>query len=353
MSRETPQTENLTRYLLGELPEAERERLEDAFLGDEGLFQLLSEAENDLLDDYVGGRLSAPVRERFERHYLHLPGSRERLHTARHIARERAALAAAAASESAEVVETRPAPRAVVEPERPGFRESLRAFWRGAFPSMTPYAMGLAVLALAVGGVWWAATRGAGSDDPRAPELAETRTGTTPSPVVEATPTPAYTRPDANANTLAGTQNTRRPEGRDGANEPPRAPREAQPGRPQTPAPPRAEPRHFTVLALVAGLTRGEGAANRLVVPKGAGAVRLEFGLGDGGYKDVRATLRTVEGREVWKGSVAPPRAGDRAALTLPARLFSDEDYLLTLSGTDATGERVEFQEFYLNAEVR
>jgi hypothetical protein len=75
------------------------------------------------------------------------------------------------------------------------------------------------------------------------------------------------------------------------------------------------------VLALVAGLTRGEGAANRLVVPKGADTVRLEFSLGEGNYKDVRASLRAVEGREVWGGAVRTPRAGRRAALTLPARL--------------------------------
>ncbi|HYP52610.1 MAG TPA: hypothetical protein VEQ42_03670, partial [Pyrinomonadaceae bacterium] len=111
--------------------------------------------------------------------------------------------------------------------------------------------------------------------------------------------------------------------------------------------------RTVTVLALVAGLTRGEGAANRLVVPKGGGTVRLEFSLGEGAYKDARASLRTVEGREVWGGAVRAPRAGRRAALSLPARIFSDEDYLLILSGVNAAGERVEFQEFYLNAQVR
>jgi hypothetical protein len=66
----------------------------------------------------------------------------------------------------------------------------------------------------------------------------------------------------------------------------------------------------------------------------------------------VRATLRTVEGREVWAGRVTPGAAG-KAALSLPARLFADEDYLLVLSGTDAAGARTEFQEFYFNAEVK
>lgn len=329
MSRETP-TENLTGYLLGEMPEQERARLEDAFLGDEKLFQRLSEAEHDLLDDYVGGRLAAPARELFERHYLQLPGSRERLHTARLIARERSAAV------------TQAPPRAVVEPERPGLLESLRAFWRGAFPSVTPYALGLAALAVVVGGVWWAVTRNGRGGDGRAPELAKAIPDATPLPTSQGTPTVTVPTPDANMNASTPAPTTTL------------TPRGPGPRPVQTPAPaqPRSEARTVTVLALVAGLTRGDGGANRLVVPKGGGAVRLEFGLAADKYRDVRATLRTVEGREVWAGRVTP-RAGGRAALSLPARIFADEDYLLILSGTDAAGARAEFQEFYFNAEVR
>lgn len=382
MSRETRQTESLTRYLLGDMPEEERARLEDDFLGDDTLFERVADAERDLVDDYVGGRLAARDRDRFEQHYLQLPGSRERLQTARLIARERDTRAAAAAARSAAAAtapatpaETAPAetaPPAATPaaakpgPERPGLLESLRAFWRGAFPSVTPYAVGLAALALAVGGVWWAVTRGVGNEERRAPELAETRPAPTPRATPETTPTPAVTQPGANAQPDPNAQPTpgarHTPGAQPGANAnaaaPPRenTPRENTPRTSPTPAParPRAEPPTVTVLALVAGLTRGEGGANRLVVPKGAGAaVRLEFPLGAGDYREVRASLRTVEGREVWAGPVRPARGGKSAALTLPARLFSADDYLLILSGADASGERTEFQEFYLNAEVR
>lgn len=324
MSRKTQQTEELTRYLLGEMPEEERARLEDEFLGDGGLFQRIADAENDLLDDYVGGRLDARARARFERHYLRLPGSRERLRTAQLIARERTAHVDPEAAGATRA--------AVAEPGRAGLLESLRAFWRGAFPSFTPYVVGLAVLALAVGGVWWVVTRGVGDGRTRAPEIAETRPAPTPRATVEMAPTPL----DNPAQT---------PEAVD-------TPRETRPRPTPTPARPRTEPRGAAALALIAGLTRGDGAANRLVVPEGADTVRLEFGLGEGVYRDVRASLRTVEGREVWGGPVRPPRSGRRAALTLPARLFSDDDYLLILSGADAAGERSEFQEFYFNAEV-
>jgi hypothetical protein len=214
--------------------------------------------------------------------------------------------------------------------------------------------LGLAVLALAVGGVWWAVTRGVGNEERRSPELAETRPAPTPRAAPDTTPTPAVTRPGADAQPTPGA----RPGANANADAPPRedTPREGAPRTSPTPAPtrPRAEPPPtVAVLALVAGLTRGEGEANRLVVPKGAGAVRLEFPLGAGGYREVRVSLRTVEGREVWAGPVRPARGGRSAALTLPARLLPTDDYLLVLSGADASGERTEFQEFYFNAEAR
>ena len=324
MSRKTSQTENLTRYLLGEMPEAERARLEDALLGDEALFQQVAEAEHDLLDDYVGDRLGRSERERFEQHYLQLPGSRERLQTARLIARERIA------REVAPAVVAAPTP-AITEPERASLLDSLRAFWRGSFPSLTPYALGLAVLALVVGGIWWAVARRAAES----PQVAKVIPEATPFPDRNGTQTSATPQPDSNQNATTP-EPTPRP----------------QPKPSTTPVQPR-EGQRSVVLALVAGLTRGDGAANALVVPKGTDMVRLEFGLGNGTYRDVRASLRTVEGREVWGGTVQAPRAGRKAAVSLPARLFSNEDYLLILSGTDASGERVEFQEFYFNARVQ
>ena len=58
--------ETIRQYLLGDLPEAERVALEDAFLGDDQLFEQIEDAENDLVDDYVGERLGASERRLFE-----------------------------------------------------------------------------------------------------------------------------------------------------------------------------------------------------------------------------------------------------------------------------------------------
>lgn len=59
-----------TAYLLGELPESERERLEEKFVVDESVFEELVAAEEDLIDDYVRGKLSDRQRRLFEREFL-------------------------------------------------------------------------------------------------------------------------------------------------------------------------------------------------------------------------------------------------------------------------------------------
>jgi anti-sigma factor RsiW len=75
--------EGITRYLLGELPAEEQVALEDAFLTDQRVFTHVAEVENDLVDDYVRGRLTTRERARFEHHYLAQPTRRQRVEAAR------------------------------------------------------------------------------------------------------------------------------------------------------------------------------------------------------------------------------------------------------------------------------
>src|SRR3712207_9578681 len=93
--------EQIRRYLLGELSEAEMARLEDAaFAGPDGeeLQGLIASAENDLMDEYARGELSPNERAQFEARFLNSERRRSRVGFA-------AALAAAAAED---------APRSVV-----------------------------------------------------------------------------------------------------------------------------------------------------------------------------------------------------------------------------------------------
>jgi anti-sigma factor RsiW len=82
----------LTRFLLGELPDQERLRLEDACFEDEALFARLLRAEDDLIDAYVRGQLTAAERERFERRFGQTRAQARRVRFARllrHAAEER------------------------------------------------------------------------------------------------------------------------------------------------------------------------------------------------------------------------------------------------------------------------
>ena len=76
----------LTDYLLGDLPDEERERLEARYFVDDQSYQELRAAERDLMDRYVRNDLTATERERFESYFLSSGGRRERLAFARALA---------------------------------------------------------------------------------------------------------------------------------------------------------------------------------------------------------------------------------------------------------------------------
>ena len=75
-------------YLLGLLPEAEAEVLEEAYLGDPQVFERVRGVEDDLLDDYAGGRLARTTggcssASTWRRHRCVTAWSRRALFTAR------------------------------------------------------------------------------------------------------------------------------------------------------------------------------------------------------------------------------------------------------------------------------
>ena len=62
--------ENMTGYLLGTLPEAESERLDELSFTSEEFVESLRATEQDLVDAYVQGELSSEALTHFESHYL-------------------------------------------------------------------------------------------------------------------------------------------------------------------------------------------------------------------------------------------------------------------------------------------
>ena len=75
--------DTLAQYLLGELYQEDRQRLENEYLADDKVWENLTTVENDLIDSYVRGDLSERQCREFEQHYLDSPDKRDRLEVAR------------------------------------------------------------------------------------------------------------------------------------------------------------------------------------------------------------------------------------------------------------------------------
>ena len=83
VNKETYNDQVIIQFLLGSLPEVETERLEELCFIDDEFAARLSTVENDLVDAYVGGKLSGEKLERFDSYYLASPKRREKVKTAR------------------------------------------------------------------------------------------------------------------------------------------------------------------------------------------------------------------------------------------------------------------------------
>src|SRR5689334_1730056 len=71
------------RFLLGQLPPEEQGRIEESTSEDVDTFTFLETVEDDLIDEFIQGDLSAEEKQRFENHFLSLPGRRNNLQVSR------------------------------------------------------------------------------------------------------------------------------------------------------------------------------------------------------------------------------------------------------------------------------
>lgn len=99
----------LRRYLLGELlEEGQRRRVEERLLTDDGFYEEVLIAEDELVEEYVSGLLDAGEKERFETHFLSTPERRHKLQFAR--AFDRYASRAGGGEPEVEATAARPGP---------------------------------------------------------------------------------------------------------------------------------------------------------------------------------------------------------------------------------------------------
>src|SRR5215471_18419867 len=69
----------IRRYILRELAEEEQQRIEERLMTDDAFFERLKIAEDELVDEYLGGELPHGERERFELSFLTTPEGRQQI----------------------------------------------------------------------------------------------------------------------------------------------------------------------------------------------------------------------------------------------------------------------------------
>src|SRR5215217_6735393 len=130
----------ISQFLLGELPEAQQVEIEDRAFSDKDYLASITAAENDLIDEYVRGELSATERQRFESRFLASAERRKRVEFAKALRT---------------VVSAVPGPeRKVVQQARKwSWRESLYACLSGLNPAARLAFVAAAILFVA-GAAW-------------------------------------------------------------------------------------------------------------------------------------------------------------------------------------------------------
>ena len=147
----------IRRFLLGELSEEERQRVEELLMVDGGYRESVSIVEGELIEDYLEGSLSDHERRRFAERFLSSPALGRKVQVLRAVKRY---VAVEVASHSPPEVE-----------EPPQRRHTWRQLLEGLMPG-APYVYVAAAVALIIavvlGGLW--ASRGRRAVPPPTPE---------------------------------------------------------------------------------------------------------------------------------------------------------------------------------------
>jgi hypothetical protein len=292
----------LTRYLLGEMAEAEQSALEEKYFADADLFDQLIEVENELTDKYARGQLSAKARQQFEQYYLAHPRLLQRVRFAQAL--------------TAQVDHLHQANDSTRSTE--SWWNRIRDSIRG--PKLA-WGLSLALLLLVAGVGWFAFhTRRLRQDIARS-EAERARQEQTE----------RVREQQLAEDRKASAQDS---------NELDRA-RSGPPNLSPTPSP--TTPPAFATLILNISGARGPqpGTPPALNLPSGTEKVRLELNLQDVDYASYSVTIQRAGGREIFERDGVKSSGTTRVSLALivPAERFAPGDYILTLKGVTPDGE--------------
>jgi len=124
---------------------------------------------------------------------------------------------------------------------------------------------------------------------------------------------------------------------------------------PQRDTAPQNPEARVVALTLSPIVVRGGDETSSLIVPPGTDLVSLTLEGVDQSLATtgVRAVVRTVEGREVWRGdAVSTAAAASQARFDIPANLVPPDDYIVTVYGLAGDQDR-ELQRYSLRVRAR
>lgn len=304
----------LTRYLLGELPAAEQENIEEQIFTDDELFVQVRALKAELTDNYVRGNLSASERRSYEQRFLTSTTGRND------------AVFAKALTQMLATEEPMPE-RAVVAESKPSLWESIAALFR-----VPAFGVAMAtLLLLVIGGVWWYQKSQQRQLEEQQANVAR-EAESSPNLVKE-----KIRELDAHKDDLKEKleEDFRKRE------------REYQKSQSPKIAPPVSQ-NNNTLLSflLVPSMVRGENNRERIVIPANTGRIQMQLDLDQSDkYQSYRAELRTKRGQLIQRQSKLTPRttaAGKAVFFVAPATGIRNGDYDVTLFGVTATGEMEE-----------
>lgn len=296
-------SEFLARYLLGDLPKEEAERLDEQSVTDDEFSWRVTAVENDLVDAYVRGELARPQLALFESHYLASPKRRQKVSFARAILSSEGKLQPDPAKAAAAV------PRALASPV-----SKKKSFWNffsvPAFRLQWGFAGAALAMTLVAGTLLYEVnhlrSQVTGVESARA--ALDKRQQETEKQLSE--------QRAVNARTQSELERLRKTQGATDIVE--------------------------SIAVLLMPQTRGAGQPVAISVPGGVTAIPVRLQLESDDYLEYQVTLKDpTSDRGLWhsaKLKVAAKGKNRLLALSLPASVLKQQTYILEVSGISSKG---------------
>ncbi|MFL6212792.1 MAG: hypothetical protein ACJ74J_02750 [Blastocatellia bacterium] len=321
MDKQSEKENLIARYFSGELSEEEASRIEQQFLTDSQFFELMLSIENALIDDYVRGKLAEPERRKVEAF----------LQSSNRLARETEAVKQLI--DDLAKTKTRAPSNAPAPPQgRPSRWQSLLAMI-GIRDSGKRFSFALLWLPtlLASGLLIWNLIL---QHDLSQIKLKQVGL-------------------EENNRELARRLDTQTDHNDKLGQEIEAARRSSEQVRQEVAtmqeAKTAAPVEDTATLALtIEAFTRGQGALKEVHIGRNTRWLRMRIDTGRDDFTRYGATLRTFDGQLIWSEENLRPALPNRSriVLTLPGKLFVNQDYTLTLVGQTDGGPAVELGDY-------